>query len=69
MVCIECRSTNRRELKTEMMIHHSGFPNGRADVFVFPVAWVCLECGFATFRISPTELQALRDGDLRAAAL
>jgi hypothetical protein len=64
MVCTECKSNNRRELKTEMMIHHAGFPNGRADVFVFPVAWVCLECGFSTFRISPIELQALRDGDV-----
>src|ERR1700677_1887162 len=47
-----------------MMIHHAGFPNGRADVFVFPVAWVGLECGFSTFRISPIELRALRDGDV-----
>jgi len=25
MVCTECKSNNRRELKTEMMIHHAGF--------------------------------------------
>jgi hypothetical protein len=63
MICTECESSNRKELKTEIMIHHAGVPNGRADVMVFPVSWVCLDCGFCTFKISPIELQALRDGD------
>jgi hypothetical protein len=63
MVCTKCKSNNRRELKTEMMIHHSGFPNGRADVMTFPISWVCLDCGFSTFTIPPIELQALRNRD------
>jgi hypothetical protein len=63
MVCMECESNNLRELKTEMMIHHAGVANGRADVFIVPVSWVCLDCGFSTFRVPPIEFQALRDGD------
>jgi hypothetical protein len=63
MGCAECGSNNRRELGTEMMIHHAGFPNGRADVLVVPVAWVCLDCGFSTFSVPLVELQELRDGD------
>jgi hypothetical protein len=46
-----------------MTIHHAEVLNGRADVFVIPVSWVCLDCGFSTYRIPSIELQALRDGD------
>jgi hypothetical protein len=68
MLCTACQSNNRRELKTETMIHHANFLSGRADVFVFPVAWVCLDCGFSTFIVPPIELLALRDGDIKAGA-
>jgi hypothetical protein len=61
MLCTECQKNNRRELKTEMMIHHANFRSGKADVFVFPTAWVCLDCG-------SIELLALRDGDIEAGA-
>jgi hypothetical protein len=64
MVCTECQSGNLRELTTEIMIHHVGFPNGRADVFIFPETWVCLDCGLSSFRVPPIELRALRDGDI-----
>jgi hypothetical protein len=68
MCCTECQSNNPRELKTEMMIHHANSPNGRADVFIFPKAWVCLNCGFSTFVIPPIELQVLRDGEIETGA-
>jgi hypothetical protein len=67
MICTECQSDNLRELTTEVMIHHAGFPDGRADVFIFPMSWVCFGCGFSTFRVSVDELQALRDGDIDTA--
>lgn len=69
MVCTECGSNDRRELQTEMMIHHAGVPNGRADVLVVAVSWVCLDCGFCTFRVPRIELQALRDGDTEDASV
>jgi hypothetical protein len=69
MVCAECQSDNLREFGTEMMIHHAGFPNGRADVFIFPMSRVCLGYGFSTFRVPAIALQALRDGDIEASPL
>jgi hypothetical protein len=66
MFCTECQSNNRRELKTEMMIHHANFRSGRADVFIFPIAWVCLDCGFSTFIVPPNELLVLREADIEA---
>jgi hypothetical protein len=68
MVCMECQSRNRRGLKMETMIHHANFRSGKADVFIFPTAWICLDCGLSTFIIPPIELQALREADLDAGA-
>jgi hypothetical protein len=66
MLCTECQSDNRRELKMETMIHHANFRCGKADVCIYPTAWICLDCGFSTFIVPPIELQALREGDMEA---
>jgi hypothetical protein len=67
MFCTECQSNNRRELKTEMMIHHANFHIGRDDVLIFPVTWVCLDCGSSTFIVPLIELLALREGEIEGA--
>jgi hypothetical protein len=68
MFCTECQSNNRRHLKTEMMIHHANFRSGKADVLIFPVTWVCLDCGSSTFIVPLIELLALREGEIEAGA-
>jgi hypothetical protein len=68
MVCTKCQSSNRREFKTEMMIHNGGLYDGTPDLFTFPTAWVCLDCGLSTFTLMQSELPDLREASVNAGA-
>jgi hypothetical protein len=56
MRCPQCQSSNRREFRTEMMIHNGHLDGAIPDLFTFPKAWVCFECGFSTFILAQKEL-------------
>jgi hypothetical protein len=60
MLCPQCQSSNRREFPTEMMIHN-GSLGATPDLFTFPRAWVCFECGCSTFTLAQNELLKLRE--------
>jgi hypothetical protein len=53
---------NQAPFSTEICIHFSGRENlDKPHVFEFPKVLVCLECGFASFRVSETHLTLLAD--------
>jgi hypothetical protein len=58
MLCPQCQSSNGREFPTEMMIHN-GSLGATPDLFTFPTAWVCFECGCSTFTLTQNELLEL----------
>jgi hypothetical protein len=68
MLCPHCQSSNRREFRTEMMIHH-GSLGATPDVFIFPTAWVCFDCGFSTFTLAQNELLELKEACTKAGAI
>lgn len=60
MPCRSCASDNQREFSAEINIHFPGLKNlDKSSVFVFPRLLVCLNCGFAEFNISESELRLL----------
>jgi predicted nucleic-acid-binding Zn-ribbon protein len=61
MRCQKCQSENRRVLNSEMCIHLSKFAT--PAVFVFPKIALCLNCGFAEFSLTETELQLIAERD------
>lgn len=61
MLCPQCRSSNRREFRTEMMIHNRRADGAIPDLFTFPRAWVVFECGCSTFTLAQNELLELRE--------
>ena len=61
MLCPQCQSSNRREFRTEMMIHNGGVDDSLPSLFTFPRAWVCFECGFSTFILARSELLELKE--------
>ena len=63
MACSGCGSNNRTEFGGEINIHFGGLKNlDKPSVLMFPNMQVCLDCGFASFIISETDLQVLRVG-------
>jgi hypothetical protein len=68
MLCPQCQSTNRREFATDMMIHYGRLDGAIPDLFTFPSAWVCLDCGWSTFTLAQNELLKLREGHLESGA-
>jgi hypothetical protein len=60
MLCPQCQSSNRREFRTEMMIHN-GSLGATPDLFTFPMAWACFDCGFSTFTLAQSELLELKE--------
>ena len=64
MLCPQCQSSNRREFPTEMMIHHGRLDGAIPDLFTFPRAWVCFECGWSTFTLAQNELLKLREASM-----
>jgi hypothetical protein len=67
MLCRQCQSSNRREFRTEMMIHNASL-GATPDLFTFPTAWVCFDCGFSTFTLVQNELLELKQASIGAGA-
>jgi hypothetical protein len=65
MLCPQCQSSNRREFRTELMIHN-GSLGATPDLFTFPKAWVCFECGFSTFVLAQDELLELEKASVKS---
>jgi hypothetical protein len=60
MTCPACVLDNQVELSAEMIVHHGGLSNlDNPGVLVFPKVLVCLDCGFARFKVPETELALL----------
>jgi hypothetical protein len=66
MLCLQCQSSNRREFRTELMIHNRGLKGFIPPVFTFPRAWVCFECGCSTFTLAQNELLELKKACAKA---
>ena len=67
-LCQQCQSSNRREFRTELMIHN-GSLGVTPDLFTFPTAWVCFDCGFSTFTLAQNELLELKGACTKAGAI
>ncbi|MBZ5658288.1 MAG: hypothetical protein LAO56_23755 [Acidobacteriia bacterium] len=63
--CKRCTSENQSGFSSEIAIHLRGL--NTPHVFVFPMAVVCLDCGFTEFSIPETELRRLAESDSTAA--
>jgi hypothetical protein len=57
-------SLELRKFSAEINIHFPGYEGlAKPTVWVFPQVVVCLDCGFAQFSISQSELQRLAADD------
>ena len=62
MSCRSCQSDKQTTFQSEICIHFPGINNlGKPPVLAFPTLVVCLDCGFAEFRIAETELRMLSE--------
>jgi hypothetical protein len=62
--CQRCVSLELRKFSAEINIHFPGYEGlAKPTVWVFPQVVVCLDCGFAQFSISQSELQRLAADD------
>jgi hypothetical protein len=68
MICPQCQSTSRQEVRTEMMIHKGALNGAMPALFTFPRAWVCLDCGYSTFTLMQSELLNLREASVGVGA-
>lgn len=63
MACYRCACENQREFNSEVAIHFPGIQGLRKPiVWTFPKLRVCLECGYADFRVPERELETLVTG-------
>jgi hypothetical protein len=61
MACKLCGG-NQAQFPAEVCIHFPGRENlDKPPVFEFPKVLICLECGFASFKVSETHLTLLAD--------
>jgi predicted nucleic-acid-binding Zn-ribbon protein len=68
MLCKSCGSENLGKFTGEIAIHFRGLKNiNEPHVWVFPELVVCLNCGFAEFGVSESELHLLTKGRVAAA--
>ena len=64
MACKSCQSRNQKVFESEMNIHFPELHNlNRGPVLAFPNLVICLDCGFAEFRIEDRELRELVEDD------
>lgn len=64
MACEACYSAHWREFAAEINIHFPGIKGiDIPTVWVFPEMSVCMDCGFAGFKIPNTELRKLENND------
>jgi hypothetical protein len=62
MACNSCGSNQEKQFASELCIHFPGVENlSKPHVLEFPNIVVCLECGYASFRVSQTDLRLLQD--------
>src|SRR6516225_5892287 len=62
MSCRLCQSTNGATFPSEINIHFPGRENlDKKTVWAFPKLTVCLDCGFAEFRLEDGELSGLAE--------
>jgi hypothetical protein len=60
MPCKSCGSNQQNEFDAEINIHFRGLKElDQPAILVFPQLFVCLNCGFAEFTVSETELRPL----------
>ncbi len=65
MSCPSCQSASGRTFPSEMIIHFSGLRNvNKNGVWVFPLLWICLDCGYSPFTVPVAELALLREGNV-----
>jgi hypothetical protein len=48
---------------------HNGTLGATPDLFTFPTAWVCFDCGFSTFTFAQSELLELKEACTKAGAI
>jgi len=64
MICKRCSSDHQSEFTSEMNLHFPGYEGlTKPTVWLFPKVVVCLDCGFAEFTVSLTDLPQLEIGD------
>ena len=68
MLCPQCQSSNRREFRTELMIHSGSEIGNVPPTFTFPRTWVCFECGCSTFILAHNQLLELSEACTKAGA-
>ena len=69
MRCKSCGSDNQSEFTAEMAVHFPGLKNiNKPIVWVFPLIWLCLDCGVGEFVVPLTELRALAKDNAAPAA-
>jgi len=62
MRCTNCTSSHLQEFPAEVNIHLPDVRNAtEPGVFVFPKFLICLDCGFSSFTLQASELEAMRD--------
>jgi len=60
MSCPSCQTQSRNEYKSEIAVHFSGRENlNKPHVFLFPTILICMNCGFAEFRVEEKDLREL----------
>jgi hypothetical protein len=68
MPCKSCGSENLGKFTGEIAIHFRGLKNiNEPYVCLFPELVVCLNCGFAEFAVSESELRRLTKGRVAGA--
>ena len=70
MSCNRCQSKNQSTFPCEMNIHFPG-PNNltKPSVWAFPEVVICLDCGFAEFRIEEKEMRLIEEGTAEKAGI
>lgn len=65
MSCRSCGSSKQVELTAEILIHFPLLRNlNKPGVLLFPMLWVCLDCGFSGFTVPDTELASVAEDTL-----
>ena len=64
MVCKRCSSDRQSEFTSEMNLHFPGYEGlTKPTVWLFQKVVICLNCGFAEFTVSQTDLPQLKDSE------
>lgn len=67
MSCPSCRSSNKAEFPSEMIIHFAGLRSiDKLGVLLFPKLSICLDCGFLRCIVPASELALLTEGSQKS---